>query len=511
MPEKEPKFSEAEIDKKHQEALEMDKKAKEMVEKGEAKTPQEAMDKIEEKELEKSPEEMLKEALPLVWEEALKYLIAQRIEKYFQAIQEEYHKKTGRGIPLLNEAMKCLPQDVQDDLKREIKRRLDLAKKYNLEAEHFFYSPEKLERKIPTQEQIEKTAKEMTLVNEFLREFSKYSKKPVFCIFNARGGTIYSYGLDTLNAQLNFGFKETIQRQERNKISSKQPRTCQELRKLFAEDLRYHPSWLLNKNSVLLDVAENWLKRGRLTFFIGRTINTRVPSYYGKIYMDDKIRNIIWEHSNIVFLDVSERREGPHSFENMTKEVGGGASVVSLYEYCQTLPTHGLPLKLVDRIKREQNHSSRIYFDPYIDKGKDLWWDNFPQLLGRTGKQMGHGQEDLPTERIVQSAKQVEYLSEKVKNALRYYQKDEEGRNWFERNFEGIMLGKEDAPEKDTKEYLEKFRKWVPYETDEKGEAVLDDKGYPVPCKTAPMTVAAEDELARLEAAMEELSGQTFN
>jgi len=45
----------------------------------------------------------------------------------------------------------------------------------------------------------------------------------------------------------------------------------------------------------------------------------------------------------------------------------------------------------------------------------------------------------------------------------------------------------------------------VPYETDEKGEAILDDKGYLMPCRTAPMTMAAEDELARIEAAMEGL------
>lgn len=80
---------------------------------------------------------------------------------------------------------------------------------------------------------------------------------------------------------------------------------------------------------------------------------------------------------------------------------------------------------------------------------------------------------------------------------------------WFD-NFPQSLgkIGKEKAPEKGTKEYLAMFRKWVPYETDEKGEAKLDEKGYPIPRKTAPMTVAAEDELARVEAAMEETDGQ---
>ena len=39
----------------------------------------------------------------------------------------------------------------------------------------------------------------------------------------------------------------------------------------------------------------------------------------------------------------------------------------------------------------------------------------------------------------------------------------------------------------------------------DKGETVLDDERYPIPRKDAPMAMAAEDELARLEAAMEEL------
>lgn len=51
MREKEPKFGPTEIDEKQEQALEMDKEAEEIVEKGEAKAPQEAIERIEEKEL----------------------------------------------------------------------------------------------------------------------------------------------------------------------------------------------------------------------------------------------------------------------------------------------------------------------------------------------------------------------------------------------------------------------------------------------------------------------------
>jgi len=125
-------------------------------------------DKVEAKELEKSPAEMLRKSLPLVWEEALR--VAQ--EKGFA---------TPEGI----------------------KKRIDLAKKYNLEIEHFFYSPEQLKKEIPTQELIKKTAKESEYIRELIKEFSIQSNKPVLCIFNARGGTIYSYGADNLNTCLN--------------------------------------------------------------------------------------------------------------------------------------------------------------------------------------------------------------------------------------------------------------------------------------------------------------------
>ena len=115
MIKKEPKFSQSEIAQKQREALEMDQKAQEIIDQGEAKTHQEAVEKIEEKELEKAPEEMLKHALPLSWERALENLIVK------EANSEKF-------------------------LKEKIKKRIDLAKKYNLETEHFFYDPEKLEK-----------------------------------------------------------------------------------------------------------------------------------------------------------------------------------------------------------------------------------------------------------------------------------------------------------------------------------------------------------------------------
>lgn len=52
MPEaREIKFSESKIEKKQEEALDVKRRAEEIVEKGEAKTKQEAVEKMEEKEL----------------------------------------------------------------------------------------------------------------------------------------------------------------------------------------------------------------------------------------------------------------------------------------------------------------------------------------------------------------------------------------------------------------------------------------------------------------------------
>ena len=437
---------------------------------------------------------MLQEALPLAWEEALRF--AQ--EKGFAT-------------------------------KKEIKKRIDLAEKYNLEVEHFFYDPEKLEKEIPSQEQIKSTAQTLTYTNEFAKEFSQQFKTPVLCIFNARCGTIYSYGMDTRNNQLNYQFKE---------LFKKENKMVRELRNEFSRDLKSNQCWRTNKRLALIKTANKWMENGRLSYHLEYDLNTKFPSAGSSDYIDNKTGDIINKNErdglhmkksdvNFFFVDSSSFRHGPASFSRIIHRMQVGnfkylrRKHIDDYGQDKLSPDRAV-LNILSQTNESSPVSTKILFDPstnndlkkvsYVEAGVskkgygDVWWDNFPQVLGKIGKKFVHKLERLfPTEKFAKSAQCVEYLSRKVKVALRYYQKDEEGRNWYERNFEGIMLGKKNVPEKGSKEYLEMFRKWVPYETDEKGEGKLDDKGYPIPRKEAPMTMAAEDELARVEAAMGEI------
>ncbi|MBU4332751.1 hypothetical protein KKD19_02840 [Patescibacteria group bacterium] len=492
---KQPNFSESEFGKKQEEALEMDEKAREMVEKGEVKSKQEAVEMMEEKEMEeKTVEEMLKEALPLAWEEALRFA-----------------KREGFAV------------------KEEIKKRIDLAKKYNLEVEHFFYDPEELNKEIPNQQEFVKTAEGLELVNEFAEEFSKHYKKPMFCIFNARNGTIFSYGMDTLSTQLNTQLE---------KITVKEEKSVQELRNEFARGLKENPHYKMNKNLALIETAKNWMNQGKIEYLSLGLKRFRVSSATAdassdyrhafnpreEAVMKECVKMLEDDLCSVVFIDASAKfrqtLDFPHSFSAIDSEMARQGADRG-FEFTELMEP-GVEIKRSVKyavnetdFRREKWGFLDVTSSKSMKTGKEWfqWFDNFPQLYGKFGKEFGHRDRvfelnkggESSNERIIQSAQRIEYLSQKVKIALRYYQKDEEDRNWYERNFEGIMLGKKDAPEKGSKEYLEMLRKWVPYESDEKGEAKLDDKGYPIPRKEAPMTMAAEDELARVEAAMGEL------
>ncbi len=494
MPEREPKFTSAEIEKKQKEALEMDKKSDEIVEKGEAKTPQEAIDNIEAKELEKSPEEMLYQALPLAWEEAL-----------------EFAEKNGFATS------------------EEIKKRIDLAKKYNLEIEYFFYSADDInpcvERGLdPGKDYLKRTAEELENVMDVSDELSTQNHRPTYCIFNARCGTIYSYGIDLFSTQFN---RQIAQKMEKNGDVAT-PEKIKLARDKFTNDVKTNPRFKWNKKLALLEVAEEWIKKEEIDCLTISETDFKIPSTpanaeedanYSKNWPIDKTH--LPKHFDITcakfpLLIVDAGKFGhPGSFLNIMSE----RNISENHDFYLMKPNLEKKETLTDAERAEMASRGLIYpkhdnpcvlFCPFDDEAylyseATPWWDNVPVVLGTMGKRFEHQSKLYPSEKIVKEAIRVEYASNKIRDNLRYYQKDGDGKNWFERNFEGIMLGKKDAPEKGNRGYLERFRKWVPYETNEKGEAILDDKGYPVPRAEAPMTIAAQDELARLEAAMEEL------
>lgn len=440
-------------------------------------------------ETKKSSEELLKEILPLPWKEAF-----------------QFAKKKGFDNP------------------EGVKKRIDLAKKYNLEIEHFFYDPKKIEEEMPTKEQIKKTAEELMYVNKFTKDLSKNSQTPIFCIFNARCGTIYSYGIDILQTQLNLQFED---------LARKETKSIQNLRDEFVKDLKSNKYWRQSKKLSLMDVTDNWILKGRISYFLCSTVNTkissRIPSGHQVTrnsihkllsHIDQDTDAVMNKGYNILFIDTTtrplEQRETPNSFNIMPKlldDVNKEYSKLDIKD--RTFSFKKDAYSVFTEMRKKQifslcaSHSREkglsFMFDP---TSYSVWWDNMPQIFGKISKKFGYGHRgmpEIPTEQIVQSAQKVEYLSEKIKNALRFYERDEEDKNWFERNFEGGILSRKNTPKKGSKEYLNLFRKWVPYKTDEKGEAILDDKGYPIPHENNIMALAAEDELNRLESAIEEL------
>ncbi|MDD3102284.1 MAG: hypothetical protein PHE59_04035 [Patescibacteria group bacterium] len=503
---------------------------------------------IPEKEPQKTPEKILQDVLPTAWEEALEF-----------AKQKNFATE------------------------EEIKKRIELAKKYNIEIEHFFYNPDTLGYTIEVEDQIKPVSNESVLTNNFCQEFSRQTRTPVLAIFNARAGTIYSYGPSSLNTQLNFQFEKLSDKE--NIPDEQKQKFIDGLRQKFAQDVQKTKEWQSNKKLAILNTAQTWIENNKIDSLVLSINNFRIKSTKASPNADLKYTSFdsvpsqtqkCWENHSTILIDASKASK-PGSFSRFEDEY---CREIKKFPKLCFLPASQIEQKVTEIIKETQetnqshdgdpSEKSLICLNSYRKNRRwandYLWWDNFSWVLGKMGKKFRHRknvelpegeQPNLPTEKIIKTAERVEYLSEKIKNTLRYYMRDEKGENWFEREFNGLMIAKGLKP--GTEEYLKKFRAWVPYETYEHsgldnkekeliekeftqaiaftpglkhgtkeyeerykryleiylaftphktyeaGKAKLDNKGYPIPRAEEIAAKAAEDELTRIEEAMQEL------
>jgi len=137
-----------------------------------------------------------------------------------------------------------------------------------------------------TKKELEKTAKECFYVFQFTKKISEKTKQPLFVIFNARNGTVFSYGMPSMLKQI----KEQLDEKEEEK---------------FWQEVKNHPIYHRSIILSTLLTAKNWFFNNRLKYFIGFTLNFRYPSSLkNKIFIPEKVKEVIDSEINIVFIDV---------------------------------------------------------------------------------------------------------------------------------------------------------------------------------------------------------------
>lgn len=254
---------------------------------------------------------------------------------------------------------------------------------------------------------LKKTAKECFYVISFAKKISETFKRPLFVIFNARNGTVFSYGMPSIRQQLELQFIE---------LSKRENKLLTETKKEFWQEAKNHPNYAKNKRLAVLKVARNWMTNGRLKYFIDFTVNFRYPSLSThKIFIPAKIREIIddCQTADILFVDTGycllPATIGPGFGQN--KPINSYLNV-NRKTFIFSNKLHKLPpdfSKITEQVKTDideliKNDPKELFFimlvPAYIISDQQLkrpWYDNNPIVLGPIGRKFAHESNHKPT------------------------------------------------------------------------------------------------------------------
>lgn len=315
----------------------------------------------------------------------------------------------------------------------------------------------------PSSAVMSKTTKESAAATAFTESISRQTKRPVVYICNARGGTLFGYTVDSIDAQLARQIKDGAQidlfwKEVRNKIDHR----------INEED---------RQNTAVLHVADRWMKEGRIQDLVIPVMSMKIPSTYSyRGRADERLLNPVAKAaiglgSPIVFADTS-RRNRPRSSERLEEIIQTHAAQ---YQFKHIRGAKKDGLKGIDLTK-----PFIISINPTTgDRNSDAWWDDNPHFLGYRADRYTSEHERRDT-LVVEVGGYLVFISEKIENTIKLLDVDSKNRNWFQRNFEGYLTSGSEKPKPGSARYLELYRAWVPFETTATGEAVLDKEGYVV-------------------------------
>lgn len=314
---------------------------------------------------------------------------------------------------------------------------------------------------VPSSAVMSKTAKESAAATAFTENVSRQTKRPVVYICNARGGTLFGYTVDSIDAQLARQIKDAalidaFWREVRNKIDHR----------INEED---------RQNTAVLHVADAWMKEGKIKDLVIPVMSMKIPSTYSyRGRADERLLSPVAKAairlgSPIVFADTS-RRNRPRSSQRLEEIIETHAPQ---YQFKHMRGAKADGLKGIDLTK-----PFVISVNPTTgDRNSDAWWDDNPHFLGHRADRYTSEHERRDT-LVVEVGGHLVFISEKIENTIKLLDVDSKGKNWFQRNFEGYLTSSPEKPKLGTARYRELYRAWVPFETNEAGDAVLDKEGY---------------------------------
>lgn len=268
---------------------------------------------------------------------------------------------------------------------------------------------------------LEKTAKECFYVASFSRKFSETVRRPLFVIFNARNGTIFSYGMPSVRQQLELQFAD---------LSRQEDKSPTKIKKEFWQEVKNRPDYIKNKKLAVLKTAQNWITQGRLKYFVDFTVNFRYPSLSThETFIPDKIREIV-DHcrtADILFVDTGYcllpatigtgfgKNKPIDSYLNVQER-----KTITLANKLHKLPqnfseiTKQVNTDIDEFIKNDRKELFFVMLVPaYIIGEQRLerpWYDNNPMVLGPIGRRFAHESNLKPS-------------SKEEKNLYKKYQK----------------------------------------------------------------------------------------
>lgn len=233
------------------------------------------------------------------------------------------------------------------------------------------------------QRNIELIAAESNFIQDFSRNLSKAKQEPVYIIYNARSGLMYSHAAENWSDQI---------------INS-------EDRKLFLENLRAHPGWpktelpdqseknekatlKSSKELALYEVAAKWINSGKLDSFVFHTRNFKFASFphheRTKLIVQENFGEFINKKPNIVIIDPSVRVYPqsffyPDGYKFINTGVQAGIQErlkddLSFMDYHETTNQRGLTLSQYSKEKfgwTDFNRFKAIYSAIYPDERVD--------------------------------------------------------------------------------------------------------------------------------------------
>lgn len=311
---------------------------------------------------------------------------------------------------------------------------------------------------VPRKEVMQKTSKEARQAAQFTESISKRTGRPVVYILNARGGTLFGYTVDSIDTQL------------ARQITD--PKLLAE----FWRQVRAKTDHRINQedreSTAVLRVATQWTAEGKLGDLVIPVMNMKIASSYDyrgatdERFLNPVVKAAISLDIPIVFADTSSRKQ-PRSSKRLEAIIKNYAPQ---YQFTHIRGAKGgIPAEI------DASKPFIISVNPTIDGNG--WWDDNPRFLGHRADRYTDEYQAADV-LVVEVGGHLVFVSEKIENTIKLLDVDAKGKHWFKRNFAGFLANSDEKPEAGTPRYVAMFRDWVPYETNERGEAVLDSAGY---------------------------------